>query len=462
MPRTHSSLILILCLMASACAEEAVRVQDELTLEAVQPATMTPYFFRNDQIRVRVLASDGTPEAGVMVDWSTTSADAWLSPKSSSTDLEGYAGVMFTPGARLGSQTVRATAADQSIDIPVPVTSMILSSVTAAGNDPCGLDLQGRLWCWRAYLVTMSLQSGPASSGQGFPSRYHDYAPRRADDRLYSEVVGVNYGQVLHKHAYCALTLAGEARCWDDTDFNAEGRVSSTEVVSPTPLTKIAIARDAWPGSEITLCGLASDGRAWCRGDNRVGQLGDGTTISRDQFAPVDTEVRFKSLASGQGIFCGLDGAGAGWCWGATDIGDFLNPTAVPGGPYSQLTPTMGGACGLKAPPQLVYCWATPMLNPGDPEAASLIPGSSSTVQLVGGPLYAIIRLNDGRLRVVGDFVQNFKWGKIPTEFSDHPADIRVARLMGDDASLWCGELHSGATVCELEVSGVFGIPAPE
>ena len=118
--RAQCSVVLILI---AACAEEAVLVPGDLTLEAVTPVSGTPGWLLDEPLRVRVLGSDGQPEVGVTVEWSTTSADGWLSSESSVTNADGYAEIEFVPGYENGSQVVRAKVQLSTVDLSVRITT---------------------------------------------------------------------------------------------------------------------------------------------------------------------------------------------------------------------------------------------------------------------------------------------------------------------------------------------------
>ena len=63
-------------------------------------------------------------------------------------------------------------------------------------------------------------------------------------------------------------------------------------------------------------CGLSEIGVAYCWGNNQRGQLGDGTTESRQEPRRVETEVRFAELALGDRYSCGRSLEGPAYCWG--------------------------------------------------------------------------------------------------------------------------------------------------
>ena len=70
-------------------------------------------------------------------------------------------------------------------------------------------------------------------------------------------------------------------------------------------------------------CGHDLDGKLYCWGDNRYGQLGDGTRI--DRLTPVAVQVPTAhatlTVSAGHYHACGLSVAGPAYCWGSNVFG---------------------------------------------------------------------------------------------------------------------------------------------
>ena len=64
------------------------------------------------------------------------------------------------------------------------------------------------------------------------------------------------------------------------------------------------------------VCGIASDGAAYCWGRGQEGQLGNGSTEDQDRPTPVSGGLTFASLNAGTGITCGVTTGGVAYCWG--------------------------------------------------------------------------------------------------------------------------------------------------
>ena len=75
------------------------------------------------------------------------------------------------------------------------------------------------------------------------------------------------------------------------------------------------------------MCGLAFDGAVYCRGANKVGQLGTGNkTNSYDAAIAVQQNALvFTSIAVGAYHTCALTQQGQPYCWGSGNQGRLGN-----------------------------------------------------------------------------------------------------------------------------------------
>jgi alpha-tubulin suppressor-like RCC1 family protein len=79
-------------------------------------------------------------------------------------------------------------------------------------------------------------------------------------------------------------------------------------------------------------CGLTESGKLYCWGHNFYGEVGDGTTIQREEPVPVKGDHRFKTVSVGCGHTTALteDGTVYSWGWnshGQLGVGDTENRT---------------------------------------------------------------------------------------------------------------------------------------
>lgn len=122
--------------------------------------------------------------------------------------------------------------------------------------------------------------------------------------------------------------------------------------------------------SEATTCVVRSDRTVWCWGDNRYGQLGNGTTsvniavqavqVIAKGGGPLQPLQGVVAIAAGEVHGCALRVDGTVWCWGYHYYGNLGNGT-------SGVTPGLdchtGGGCGTPYAVQVVSAQGGALTN---------------------------------------------------------------------------------------------------
>ena len=149
----------------------------------------------------------------------------------------------------------------------------------------------------------------------------------------------------------CAAMRSGDrVLCWG-------GASPAGSVLADVYFTEMAVG-----GGH--LCGLTSEGAAYCWGDNSQGQLGDGTRTNRTAPTAVRATVRFTDISVGASHTCALGADGSAWCWGANKAGqlgdnsiDLRNRPVLVRGREAFQSLSAGGShtCGVRG--NKVYCW---------------------------------------------------------------------------------------------------------
>lgn len=78
-------------------------------------------------------------------------------------------------------------------------------------------------------------------------------------------------------------------------------------------------------------CALLPDGTARCWGANELGQLGDGTRVTRSFPVVVKGLAGASKLLAWQDTTCALSDAGKAWCWGALPWTEPVDPSKARG-----------------------------------------------------------------------------------------------------------------------------------
>jgi alpha-tubulin suppressor-like RCC1 family protein len=167
----------------------------------------------------------------------------------------------------------------------------------------------------------------------------------------------------------CAVTSTGTAFCWGSNQLGQLGNASATSSTTPVHVSGgLTFKSVSAQGNEIVdhTCGVTTSGAAYCWGDNRTGQLGDGTTASSTVPVVVVGGLVFTTVGAGNGHSCGIAIDGTAYCWGSNSVGQLgtglmggssLTPVAVSGGlSVVALSVGNGHSCGLTGN-GAAYCW---------------------------------------------------------------------------------------------------------
>ncbi|MGI8498040.1 MAG: Ig-like domain-containing protein [Gemmatimonadaceae bacterium] len=269
---------------------------------------------------------------------------------------------------------------------PVEVAGGIAFRSVAAGNFySCGLALTGAVYCWGwndlaqlgTTLTSDRCYGHPCSNIPVLVSGSTTFASLTASSGNHS----------------CALTLDGAAYCWGANSLGELGSTEGLEVCgevycsySPRPAAPTLSFRSLSAGMHS--CGVATNGAAWCWGDNRYGQLGNGQLgLATSTAIPqrVLGDFTFRSISAGAWFSCGVTTDRAIYCWGYNQLfqlGTGLADRAPRRQPTEQVAADAAfaavstgwyHACGLALNGAL-FCW-------GDNGLGSL--GSGSAVESV-------------------------------------------------------------------------------
>lgn len=215
-----------------------------------------------------------------------------------------------TPRMRLRSSLTPRLAAAAAVllavtacsDATAPVSDVavysagdtLFASVSAGGSHACGLTRGGRAFCWGDNSYA---QLGTTATVDRKCARYTTSGLPNCSTVPVPVAGGLRFTRLATSYlATCGLTPSGRAYCWGDALGEAFG-TTPTPVPNMPSSTQLALDPYTAPyGSAV--CGLASDGQAWCSTDGKAAD-------------PVPGGLRFTSL----GRRCGVTDDHAVYCW---------------------------------------------------------------------------------------------------------------------------------------------------
>ena len=212
---------------------------------------------------------------------------------------------------------------------PVPVVGLAgeVTAISAGRYHTCAVLLSGAAQCWGYNF------SGQLGDGDNL-------------DRFTAvNVVGLTSGAAGISAGYrhtCALLTSGAVQCWGNNMSGGLGDGTTTERFTPVDVAGLAGAARSISAGRDSTCALLVSGAAQCWGDNRYGQLGDGTV--GDRLSPVSLSVLtggIKAISAGYYHTCALLDTETVHCWGYNRYGELGDSTTI-----DHLTPAAVGLAG--------------------------------------------------------------------------------------------------------------------
>ncbi len=218
---------------------------------------------------------------------------------------------------------------------------------------------------------------------------------------------------VLLSLSLLGLTLA----CRDDEQSPTAPDASPTVAATASPLVFTQLSAGDWAHT----CGVTTDNRLYCWGDNSQAAVGDGTMTDRLVPVPIGGALRFRQVSAGFDATCAVTTDNHAYCWGAApgvSDGLHLTPTPVVGGVlFRAVQVGLGVACGVRASDNRAFCWGDNSYgqlgigNNTGPETGSFGPFSSKPVAVSGSLTFR--QVSPGNQHVCGVTTDNrvFCWG---------------------------------------------------
>jgi alpha-tubulin suppressor-like RCC1 family protein len=199
-----------------------------------------------------------------------------------------------------------------------------LRSIRAGASHTCADSIIGRIHCW-----------GRGIDGQlGDGSNDTLLTPGQANTPVVAKTLslsaGANHTCVLNQRRIATPTLnlvEGTAYC---TGNNSNGQLGDGTTTSRNVLTRVSGGNIflAISSGERHTCGIIRRTRILlCWGDNTFGQLGNGTTTPATSPVVVSPSLRFAAVTAGAGHTCGVTTEGAALCWGRNNTGQLGDGT---------------------------------------------------------------------------------------------------------------------------------------
>jgi uncharacterized protein YjdB len=263
---------------------------------AIAPALDTLEAYDVQQMMVVLRDAAGNVLTGREIQWTVSSAAI------ATIDAQGK-----LTGVDRGTVTVTASSEGKTASV-TRVVVIKYRSITAGTMHACDIASGGIVWCWG-----LNGNEGRIGSSQLGAEVKSAVPVKLPGDLRFSQIS--TYG----RHT-CGITAAGKAYCWGYNGWGGLGDGSSAGMsYTPVAVTGGIVFRSLSAGADHS-CGVSTDNRAFCWGNNDWRQLGKGTVYTSTPTLVSET-IAFAKITAGTGFTCGITTGGDTYCWGANQIG---------------------------------------------------------------------------------------------------------------------------------------------
>jgi alpha-tubulin suppressor-like RCC1 family protein len=218
-------------------------------------------------------------------------------------------------GNNLSGQLGNGTTTESAAPVDVAGLGSGVTAVSARWDHSCAVTTLRAVKCW-----------GANTSGQlGNGTTTNSAMPVNVVG-LSSGVAAVSAG-LFHS---CAVTTTGAVKCWGSNNFGALGDGTTTDSNTPVDVVGMGSGVAAVSSGVNHSCASFTSGAVECWGDNRGGQLGNGTTTN--SATPVDVAglgSGVTALSVGDLTSCAVTAGGAVMCWGSNWAGGLGNGSSI-------------------------------------------------------------------------------------------------------------------------------------
>lgn len=271
-------------------------------------------------------------------------------------------------GGNIHGELGDATGSDRSTAAAVSTLSGV-TSIASGSEHACAVIADGKVRCWgnndhgQLGDGTHASSNVPAAKA-GWPVSSNGHS----GGDLFG-VVSIAGGD-FHTCAVATAT-SGLVYCWGGNDQGQLGSSQLTTASRPVPILGLLPKATAVTAGHVHTCALLADGTVRCWGNNGLGQLGDGSTVSRSS-SPVTVSGLSGVVALSKGPksnhTCAVLANGTVQCWGSNH-GQLLGPgttaeqsnvpVAVPGlSAVASVTTGETHSCAVRTD-GTVRCWGS-------------------------------------------------------------------------------------------------------
>jgi len=219
------------------------------------------------------------------------------------------------------------TARGAPVDV-VGLTSGV-AGIETERYHACAVMIGGTLKCWGDNVDGQLGNPGVTATNQPV-----DVCADNECSTPLQNVLAVSLGL----HSTCVLTTNGGVKCWGKNDFGQLGTGNTTSSAAPADVFGLASGVGAISVGEANVCARLATGvsAVKCWGDNRFGQLGNGTTTDSSYPSELCADATCSgplssaaAISTGSHQACAALTAGGVKCWGLNTSGQLGDGTTT-------------------------------------------------------------------------------------------------------------------------------------
>ncbi len=246
----------------------------------------------------------------------------------------------WSGGGRLGNRTggsnIKSTPTP-TLSLGANRTAVAISSGT---DHTCAILDDGSVSCWGIISYVQHGNGVNVLNVKSTPTPTSSLGTNRT-------AVAISTGE---RHT-CALLDDASVSCWGDNSVGQLGDGTNTDQSTPTQTSSLGIGRTAVALSSggFHTCAILDDATVSCWGDNWKGQLGDGTTTTRNtptQTSSLGINRTAIAISSGDAHTCAILDDSSVSCWGGNSHGELGDGT------INRNTPTHTSSLGTTTNPR--------------------------------------------------------------------------------------------------------------
>lgn len=374
----------------------------------------------------------------------------WKSSNAAVATIDSVTGALL--GVDRGTITITATSEGKTGSVS-RVVVIKYRSVASGSMHACDIASGGFVWCWG--LNGKEGRIGSATLGDNAMSTSPVLVPNTGwTAQRFTQLS--SYGT----HT-CGITTDARAYCWGNNGWGVLGGGNNAGQSNVPILVAADLSfRQVSAGADHT-CGLTTDNRAYCWGHNDWRAFASNAPAMSTTPVAVVPEMTFAAITAGTSFTCGVTTSGASYCWGSSGLGQLGDGSKISYGNTYSVTPL-----AVAVPSQLrvidaslnytcglttnsqAYCWGS---NGGRLGNGPTGTDSSTPVAVSGGLTFSSISSGNGFSCGVTTSSQVWCWG------SNDNGQLGVAGINFSTTPVRAGGSLLAAEVSAASVATGFG-----